>query len=85
MKINNFNGQSFESWKLKMEDLLVERDQWIAMDLGTMPTKNSIDDWKRLDRKAKRTIQLCVSDSVLLNVSEEATAKYLWDTLGKFY
>ena len=32
-------GQSFEFWKLKMEDLLVDKDQWIMVDLGTKPTK----------------------------------------------
>ena len=36
--INKFNGQSFELWKLKMEDLLVDKDQWIAVDPGTKPT-----------------------------------------------
>jgi hypothetical protein len=39
-----------------MEDMLVDRDQWIAVDLGTAPTGTSADDWKNLDRKAKRTI-----------------------------
>ena len=56
MEINNFNGKSFELWKLKMEDLLVDRDQWVMVDLGTTPTGTSADDWKMLDRKAKRTI-----------------------------
>eukprot|EP00253_Pinus_taeda_P025328 PITA_25328 len=32
IKIEKFNGQSFELWKLKMEDLLVDKDQWIAVD-----------------------------------------------------
>ena len=36
-----------------------------------------------MDRKAKSTIRLCPSDSVLLNVSEEATTKDLWEKLGK--
>ena len=58
MEIEKFNGQSFELWKLKMEDLLVERDQWIVVDLGTTPTGTSIDDSKNLDRKAKRKIRL---------------------------
>jgi hypothetical protein len=78
-------GKSFELWKLKMEDLLVDRDQWITVDPGTAPTGTSADDWKKLDRKAKSTIRLCLSDSVLLNVSEEATTKDLWDKLGKLY
>jgi hypothetical protein len=85
MEIEKFNGKSFELWKIKMEDLLVERDQWIVVDPGTAPTGTSADDWKKMDRKAKSTIRLCLSDSVLLNVSEEATAKDLWEKLGKLY
>ena len=85
MEIDKFNGKSFELWKLKMKDLLVDIDQWIAVDPGTSPTRTSIDDWKKLDQKAKSTIRLCLSDSVLLNVSEEATSKDLWENLGKLY
>ena len=85
MDIKKFNGKSFELWKLKMEDLLVDKDQWIEVDPGTAPTGTSTDDWKKTDRKAKSTIRLCLSDSVLLNVSEEATTKDLWENLGKLY
>jgi hypothetical protein len=85
MEIENFNGQSFELWKLKMEDLLVDRDQWIMVDLGTAPTRTSVDDWKKLDQKSKSTIRVYLSDSVLLNVSEEVITKDLWDKLGKLY
>ena len=46
---------------------------------------SSDEDMKKLDRKAKSTIQLCVLDSVLLDVSREATAKTLWDKLGTLY
>jgi hypothetical protein len=85
MEIENFNGKSFELWKLKMEDLLVDRYQCIMVDQGTAPTGTSTNDWKKLDRKAKSTIQLCLSDSILLNVSEEATTEDLWDKLGRLY
>jgi hypothetical protein len=85
MEIKKFNGKSFELWKLKMEDMLVDRDQWIMVDPGTVPTITSTDDWKNLDWKVKSTIQLCLSDSILLNVSKEATTKNLWDKLGKLY
>jgi hypothetical protein len=54
MEIKKFNGKRFEMWKLNMEYLLVDRDQW--MDPGTTPTRNSTDDWKKLDRKEKSTI-----------------------------
>ena len=41
IEIKKFNGQSFELWKLKMEDLLVDKDQWIVVDPGTKPTAMS--------------------------------------------
>jgi hypothetical protein len=44
MDIEKFNGKCFELWKLKMEDLLVEKYQWIMVDLGTTPTGTSTDD-----------------------------------------
>ena len=59
--------------------------QWIAVDPGTKPTEMSDEDWKKLDQRAKSTIRLCVSDSVLLNVSKEATVKNLWEKLGTLY
>ena len=85
VEIEKFNCHIFELWKLNMEDLLVDKDQWIAVDPGTKPTAMSDEDWKKLDRKAKSTIWLCVLDSVLLNVSGEATAKNLWEKLGTLY
>eukprot|EP00253_Pinus_taeda_P003541 PITA_03541 len=68
-----------------MEDLLVDKDQWITVDIGTKPTGVSDEEWKKLDQNAKSTIRLCVLDSVLLNVSGEATTKALWDKLGTLY
>jgi len=56
-----------------------------VVDLGTKPTRVSDEEWKKLDWKAKSTIQLCVSDLVLLNVSREAMEKALWDKLGTLY
>eukprot|EP00253_Pinus_taeda_P022692 PITA_22692 len=37
--IEKFNGQSFELWKLNMEDLLVDKDQWITVDPGEATSK----------------------------------------------
>jgi hypothetical protein len=38
IEIEKFNGKKFELWKLKMEDLLVDKEQWIIADPGTKPT-----------------------------------------------
>jgi hypothetical protein len=37
IEIEKFNGKNFELWKLKMEDLLVDKEQWIVVDPGTQP------------------------------------------------
>jgi len=65
IEIEKFNGQSFELWKLKMEDLLVDKDQWIIVDLGTKPTGVSDGEWKKLVRKATSTIRLCLKFSIV--------------------
>lgn len=36
VEIEKFNGNNFELWKFKMEDLLVDRDLWIVAS-RTMP------------------------------------------------
>ena len=56
IEIKKFNGQNFELWKLKMEDLLVDREQWIAVDPGTKPTATSQEYWDKLERRARSTI-----------------------------
>ena len=38
IEIDNFNGKNFDLWKLKMEDILIDKEQWIVVDLGTQPT-----------------------------------------------
>ena len=37
INIEKFNGQKFELWKLKMEDILLDKEQWIIMDLNSTP------------------------------------------------
>ena len=45
----------------------------------------SYEDWMKLDRKARSTILLCLTNLVLLNVSEEHALKKLWENLGNLY
>jgi hypothetical protein len=56
IEIEKFNGKIFELWKLKMEDLLVDKEQWVVVDPGTTPMGMSMKDWMKLDRKEKSTI-----------------------------
>ena len=56
IEIKKFNGQNFELWRLKMEDLPVDWEQWIVVDPGTKPNAMSQDDWNKLERRARSTI-----------------------------
>jgi hypothetical protein len=38
IEIEKFNGQNFELWKLKIEDLLVDREQWVVVSPRTILT-----------------------------------------------
>jgi hypothetical protein len=38
IEIEKFNGKIFKLWKLKMEDLIVDKEQWIIVHHSTQPT-----------------------------------------------
>ena len=85
VEIKKFNGHNFALWKLKMEDIPVDKEQWMAVDPGTKPTGTLSEDWEKLDRMVRRMIRLCLLDSVLLNASGEDSMKKLWEKLGNLY
>jgi hypothetical protein len=85
IEIEKFNGHNFELWKLKIEDLFVDKEQWIAIYIGTMLIGISTEEWEKLERRARNMIQLFLPNSVLLNVSCEDSTKKLWDKLGSLY
>jgi hypothetical protein len=85
IEILKFNCQNFELWKLKMEDLLMDREQWTTVCPGTQSIGMSMEEWEKLKRRARSMIRFCLADSVLLNVSGEDSAKKLWDKLRSLY
>jgi hypothetical protein len=85
IEIEKFNGQNFELWKIKIEDLLVDRVQWTTVCPGTMPTGISTKEWEKIERRARSMIRLCLVNSMLLNVSGEDLVKKIWDKLGSLY
>jgi len=84
IEIEKFNGQSFDMWKLKLEDLLVDKYQWITVDPGTKSTTMSAKYWAKLDWKAKITIRLCLKFSTI-DCIRGASMKVLCDKLGTLY
>ena len=49
MGVEKFNGSNFELWKLKMEDMLEDRDLWEVASLPVRPTIISQVDWDLKD------------------------------------
>jgi hypothetical protein len=41
--------------------------------------------WEKLDIRERSMIQICLDDSMLLNVLGESTTKELWENLGNLY
>ena len=68
------------TYHLNVFNILVDKEQWAAVDPSTKPTGVLTEDWEKLDRKARNTIHLCLSDSVLLNVSGEDCTNNLWES-----
>ena len=55
------------------------------MDQGTKPTGMSQDYWVKLETRERSTILLCLSESVLLNISGEDSAVKMWMKLRSLY
>ena len=49
MEVEKFNGSNFELWKLKMEDMLEDRDLWEVASLPVRLAAMSQVDWDLKD------------------------------------
>ena len=77
-RVEKFNGQNFSLWKMHMEDHLYQKDLYLPLRRKTKKPAAMIDaEWNILDRKALRTVWLCLAVSVTLNISKETTTEGL--------
>jgi hypothetical protein len=85
-RVEKFNGQNYQLWKMQMEDYLYQKD--LFLPLGGIEKKMMTmkdEEWEVLDRKALGTIQLSLEASMDFNISKEKTMKELMDALDKLY
>lgn len=69
-----------------MEKNLYKMDLWKPLGGKSKKGPNmSIEDWDILDRKAFRSIHLCLTQSVAFNITKEKTTKELIKTLENLY
>ena len=73
-RVEKFNGQNFPLWKMQMEDYLYQKDLYLPLSgKRKKPTAMKNVEWNILDRKALRTVRLCLAASVAFNISKETT------------
>jgi len=67
-----------------MKDLLVDRERWVVVNLGTKMTNMSKEDCDKFERRVRSTTQICLA-YFLLNVLVEDNEKRLCEKLGNLY
>jgi hypothetical protein len=85
-RVEKFNGQYYQLWKMQMEDYLYQKDLFLTLSgVAKKPVAMKDEEWEILDRKALGTIRLSLAASVDFNISKEKTMKGLMDALAKLY
>jgi hypothetical protein len=85
-RVEKFNDQKFNLWKMKMEDYLYQKDLYIPLNIKSKnPTSMKDEEWDILDIKALGTLQLCLATMVDFNISSENTTKDLMKKLASLY
>ncbi|KAK0585355.1 hypothetical protein LWI29_027350 [Acer saccharum] len=85
--IEKFDGKvNFTLWQRKIKNVLIQQDlQHAILEVEKKPTETTDAQWKRMDVKAKSSIELHLADNVMLNADEDMNAKETWDKLEKVY
>jgi hypothetical protein len=86
-RVEKFNGQNYQLWKMQMEDYLYQKD--IFLPLGGIEKKSTTmkdEEWEVLDRKALGTIRLCLEACRWLSTFQKKRQwKDLMKALAKLY
>jgi len=82
-KIAKLNNLNYQTWKFKVELLLIKEDLWdvVAKEVPDPVTAT----WQTKDGKARATIGLLVEDNQLHLIRKQTTAKGSWQTLQKYH
>ena len=77
-RVENFNDQSYQLWKMQMEDYMYQKYLYLPLSRKTKKSTSIIDTkWDIFERKSLGTIRLCLAVSVAFNISKETTIEGL--------
>jgi hypothetical protein len=58
-RVEKFNGQNYQLWKMYMEDYLYQKDLFLPLSgVAKKPAAMKDEEWEILDRKSLGTIRL---------------------------
>jgi hypothetical protein len=61
-RVEKFNGQNYQLWKMQMEDYLYQKDLFLPLGrVEKKPMAMKDEEWEILDRKALGTIRLSLA------------------------
>jgi hypothetical protein len=70
-RVEKFNGQNYQLWKMQMEDYLYQKDLFLPLSgVAKKSAAMKDEEWEILDRKALGTIRLSLAASVAFNIFE---------------
>ena len=85
-RVEKFNDQNFPLWKMQMEYYLYQKYLYLPLSGKEKKSAAMTDaEWNILDRKALRTVWLCLAASIAFNILKETTTEVLMQTLAKLY
>ena len=85
-RVDKFNGQNYQLWKMQMEDYLYQKDLYLPLGRkAKQPATMKDEEWEVLDRKALGTIRVCLDSSVAFNILKEKTIEGVMSALSKLY
>jgi hypothetical protein len=86
MSLRKFDGTNLNFWKEQMQDYLIVRGQIDAIEhIEKDPTTYKLEEWAKLDRVARATIRMHLSESVYYTFQSYMATKELRKTLSDTY
>ena len=85
MSLRKFDGLNFNFWKEQMEDYLIVKGQIDPIKNENPPEGIKLNEWKKLDKIVRATIQMHLSESVYFTMQSRSIAFQLWKTFSDTY
>ena len=87
VSIEKLDGTNYHVWKFKMQLILEDKELYGVIDGSDVKSEKAegAADWAKRDKKARVTICLALSDSVLATVRSCDTAVSVWEKLASVF